>query len=205
MISSWISRLAQTSSAGDRHGLRSMARENQEATHGRPASAAGAVPSEPGWPRSRAATAEPGRVREPSQAEECIDRGFLNDVLCVLACTYQSPAQPPHTRLPPQQQPPERVAVAGQHRPDQLGIIARIVVVHHTFCCIRQTNRHDAHMDACVRHHHMMGHTRAPGASRRRQQLSGLPRSEGGTDQSTSGTHELYNPSRPPRSLPRPT
>jgi hypothetical protein len=148
--------------------------------------------------------AEPGRVREPPQAEECIDGGYLNDVLCVLACTYQSPAQPPHTRLPPQQQPPERVAVAGQHRPDQLGIIARIVV-HHTFCCIRQTDGHDAHVDACVRHHHMMGHTRAPGASRRRQRRSGLPRSDGGTDQSTSGTHELYNPSRPPRSLPRPS
>jgi hypothetical protein len=84
--------------------------------------------------------AEPGRVREPPQAEECMDGGFLNDVLCVLACTYQSPAQPPHTRLPPQQQPPERVAVAGQHRPDQLGIIARIVV-HHSFCCTRQTDR----------------------------------------------------------------
>jgi hypothetical protein len=47
-----------------------------------------------------------------------------------VAGAEQPPAQPQHARLPARQQRAERVAVAGQHRRDQLGIIAP-VTVHH--------------------------------------------------------------------------
>jgi len=75
--------------------------------------------------------AEPGPVGQPRQPQKGGRGGFLGDVLGLGAWAEQPPAQPQHARLPARQQRVERLAVAGQDRRDQFGIVALLRRVHH--------------------------------------------------------------------------
>jgi hypothetical protein len=74
--------------------------------------------------------AEPGWVGQPRKAEEGLHGGVLGDVLGARAGAEQPLAQPQHARLPARQQWAERLAVAGQDRRDQFGVIVPILVHH---------------------------------------------------------------------------
>jgi hypothetical protein len=75
--------------------------------------------------------AEPGGVGQPWQAEEGLDGRLLGDVLGQGAWAQQAPAQPQDARLPVHQQGAEGLAVAGQDRRDQFGVVAPLRRIHH--------------------------------------------------------------------------
>jgi hypothetical protein len=75
-----------TRESDNRHQLRSMAPASQEATHSQRAPPAQCHPGMVGRDRRQPRT-EPGRVRQPRQAEECMDGGLLSDLLCLVART----------------------------------------------------------------------------------------------------------------------